>query len=222
MRAEFDLRIAEITRYFQFIEAVDSGVHSIMSVADGANAYRSSELTDLVKTLKANGFVVLYNLVEATLKNAIEAIFDELESKSVDYDQCRDEIQRVILKNVKKRNTDNLLPFVRAIASDIAAASFRKDELFAGNLDARRIRQAATEYGFTPPAKKSDELLTVKEARNDLAHGDKSFAEVGRDFDVARLLSIKTEVIEYLEDLLNNIDSYLSNESYLRSNSLPT
>ena len=221
MRAEFDQRIEEITRYFEFIEAIDSGEHLIMNVDLSVHAYRSTELTDLVKTFKANGFVVLYNLVEATLKNAIEAIFNELESKSVDYDRCCDEIKRVILKNVRKRNTDNLVPYVNAIASDIAGASLRKDELFAGNLDARRIRQAATEYGFMPPAKKSDELLTVKEVRNDLAHGDKSFAEVGRDYDVARLLRIKNEVIEYLEDLLNNIDSYLSNETYLRSNSLP-
>ena len=41
---------------------------------------------ELLKTLKASGFLLLYNLVEATMRNGIEAIFDELQSQGVSYD----------------------------------------------------------------------------------------------------------------------------------------
>jgi len=217
MREDFDQRILEINSYFEFIEKIDSGVHIVVNSSDQKQAYTVTAQTELIKTLKANGFVVLYNLIEATVKNAIEAIFDEIDSKSVDFDQCRLEIQRIVLNNMKKRNVDKLLPMVNAIAKDLAGATFRKDELFSGNLDARRIRKAASDFGFQAPQKKSDELVTVKDNRNDLAHGNKSFAEVGRDYDVARILIIKQEVVEYLEDLLTNVEQYLSGQLYLKS-----
>lgn len=217
MREDFDIRIAEINSYFEFVEKIDSGAHLVVTSSDRTDAYATIAQTELIKTLKANGFVVLYNLIESTVKNAIESIFDELESRSIEYDQCRQEIQRIVLNNMKKRNVEKLLPMVNAIAKDLIGATFRKDELFSGNLDARRIRKAATDFGFQAPNKKSDELVTVKDNRNDLAHGNKSFGEVGRDYDVARIISIKDEVIEYLDDLLTNVEQYLVGQLYLKN-----
>jgi hypothetical protein len=77
------------------------------------------------------------------------------------------------------------------------------------------VRKIAKDFGFVPPSKKSSELLTVKANRNDLAHGQKSFAEVGRDFDLPRLKQIRTEVIKFLEALLDSIGTYITDGSYL-------
>jgi hypothetical protein len=51
--------------------------------------------------------------------------------------------------------------------------------------------------------------------RNDLAHGNKSFAEIGKDITVEELLKIKDEVIAYLEQILNNINDYITTQNYL-------
>ncbi|WP_238446456.1 MAE_28990/MAE_18760 family HEPN-like nuclease, partial [Microcystis aeruginosa] len=48
-----------------------------------------------------------------------------------------------------------------------------------------------------------------------LAHGNKSFAEIGRDITVEELLTIKEEVIAYLEQILNNINQYITGQDYL-------
>src|SRR5262249_55237107 len=148
----------------------------------------------LFKTLKANGFLLLYNLMESTLKNAIEAIFDEFGSLGVSYEQCSQDVRRIVLANLKKHSVDSIEPDIANISIDVVAKTFRKEELFSGNVDARKIRDVASEYGFQHPQRKSDELLTVKTNRNDLAHGNKSFADVGRDFDMQRLESIRSEV----------------------------
>ena len=55
----------------------------------------------------------------------------------------------------------------------------------------------------------------IKNKRNDLAHGNKSFAEIGRDITVEELLTIKEEVIAYLEQILNNINQYITRQDYL-------
>jgi DNA-binding phage protein len=55
----------------------------------------------------------------------------------------------------------------------------------------------------------------IKNKRNDLAHGNKSFAEIGKDITVEELLKIKEEVTAYLEQILNNINQYITGQDYL-------
>ena len=51
-----------------------------------------------------------------------------------------------------------------------------------------------------------------------LTHGFKSFEKVGRDATSDELLEIQKRVICYLRGILENIESYLSNEKYLKVN----
>ena len=191
----------EVARYFAFLGAIDSGVHRVVAISDGNPAYNHLDLTEITKTLKANSFLLLYNLVESTVKNAIEAIFDDLQANRIVFDACRKELRRIMLLNLKKRDIDKLLPLVTNLANDLARVTFSKDELFSGNVDARLIRKTALKYGFLEPSKRSGNLLTVKDNRNDLSHGNKTFGEVGREYDFTRLDSIRKEVTEYLEEL---------------------
>lgn len=55
----------------------------------------------------------------------------------------------------------------------------------------------------------------IMNKRNDLAHGNKSFAEIGKDITVEELLKIKEEVTAYLEQILNNINQYITGQDYL-------
>ncbi len=215
MRQDFVSREDEVARYFAFLGAIDSGVHRVVAISDGNPAYNHLDLTEITKTLKANSFLLLYNLVESTVKNAIEAIFDDLQANRIVFDACRKELRRVMLLNLKKRDIDKLLPLVTNLANDLARVTFSKDELFSGNVDARLIRKTALKYGFLEPSKRSGNLLTVKDNRNDLSHGNKTFGEVGREYDFTRLDSIRKEVTEYLEELIVNIEQYIKSQGYL-------
>ena len=217
MRLDYTNRELEVARYFRFLGALDNGSHAIVISKDRTNAYDNVDLGELVKTLKANAFLLLYNLIESTVKNALEAIFDELQNNSIDFDACRNELRRIILVNLKRRDVDKLLPLVTKLANDLARITFNKDELFAGNVDAKLIRKTAERYGFAAPRKRSDNLLTVKDNRNDLAHGNKTFAEVGREYDFARLEQIRVQVTDYLSELIDNIENYIAQQGYLRS-----
>lgn len=214
VQQEFQERQGEVVRYFDFLRHFGEN-HIKFDIPAGSTSSLPAEKEDLFKTLKANGFLLLYNLVESTLKNAIEAIFEEFRSKNVSYDACRLEVRRQILRNLKKHDVSRIVEALSSISTDVVFATFRKEELAAGNVDARRIREIARLYGFAHPSVKSDELLTVKMNRNDLAHGMKSFAEVGRDFDLQRLDQIKAEVIAFLSALLDSVSEYLMNRSYL-------
>ncbi|NEN99440.1 MAG: hypothetical protein F6K50_29340, partial [Moorea sp. SIO3I7] len=174
------------------------------------------------KTMKASGFLLLYNLVESTMRSAIEAIFDELQSKRISFDEIRPELKKIVLKNLKNRNHDKVISNLTAISIDIINAGFDKQKLFSGNIDGRKIQETAKEYGFSCTTDHAntghgEDLKTVKENRNDLAHGIKSFAEVGRDKSADDLLKIQEKVVNYLRQILQNIETYLANQEYLDS-----
>ncbi len=220
---DFDERSQEVSRYFLFLKNLEQGSIKL-SMGNAKNTKTKPINNDLEKTLKATGFLLLYNLVESTMTNAIEAVFDELKNKNVSFDDLRNEIKKIIIDNIKdkdNKSTTNLLVSIQNISVDIISASFNKKRLFSGNVDAREIKNIADMYGFsykTNARKTQDgsDLLTVKTNRNDLAHGFKSFEEVGRNATADELLKIQKRVISYLKAILNNIESYLSNEEYLK------
>ena len=222
---DFNERAKEVSKYFIFLKSLEQGTTKL-SMGVKNDKLRIKEIDpELIKTLKASGFLLLYNLVEATMSNIIEAIFDRLKSERISYDEIRPELKKVVLRNLKKRTSSDIHLNIVLISFDIINAGFDKKDLFSGNLDGRKIRETANEYGFshvTDHVKTGNgsDLLTIKANRNDLAHGVKSFAEIGRDKTADELLEMKSKVIRYLRQILQNIEIYLDNEEYLDSSTV--
>ncbi|MCY7407079.1 MAG: hypothetical protein LH631_06805 [Alkalinema sp. CAN_BIN05] len=218
---DFTYRANEVSKYFIFLKSLEQNTTKL-SIGDKVDQSRIKEIDpELLNTLKASGFLLLYNLVEASMSNVIEAIFDKLKSEGISYDEIRPELKKIVIKNLKRPNiSDDVYLKIAVISVDIINAGFSKKNLFSGNLDAKKIRDIADDYGFshlTDPLKTGNgsDLLTIKDIRTNLAHGIKSFAEVGRDKTADELLEMKNKVIRYLKQILQNIEIYLDNKEYL-------
>jgi hypothetical protein len=208
--------------YFIFIESLLKETTKLVEVDSAGNHTNKILDPELAKTLKANGFLLLYNLVESTMRNAIEAIFEKFKNQRVSFDHLKPEIKLIVLQNLKNRSPDQIYLTINELSKDIITATFDPKKLFSGNVDAKKIKEIADKYGFScqtnaQDTKNGEKLLVVKSNRNDLAHGIKSFEEVGRDKTIEQLLKIKEEVVEYLRQILENIKDYLDNEKYLDS-----
>ncbi|WP_094672429.1 MAE_28990/MAE_18760 family HEPN-like nuclease [Hydrocoleum sp. CS-953] len=141
---------------------------------------------------------------------------------SLIYFKIRHELKKIVIQNLKRINPDKVLQKIEDISVDIITAGFDKEELFSGNIDAQKIKATAKEYGFSAKTKTdSSDLLTVKNNRNDLAHGIKSFAEVGKDKSADELIKIQKKVVKYLRQILENIQMYIDNQEYLDSTNTP-
>jgi hypothetical protein len=219
---DFSQRSKEVSKYFIFLKTLEQGTIKLsMEGMDGKPKIKKLD-SDLEKTLKASCFLLLYNLVESTMRNAIEAIFDELSTQEVSFDKVRPEIKKIVLRNIKKCNPDKIIVSITTISIDIISACFDKEDLFSGNIDGKLIKDLASDYGFSykTDARKTgngQDLLTIKSNRNDLAHGIKSFSEVGREKSADELLMIKSKVINYLKQILMNLETYLDNKEYLNN-----
>jgi MAE_28990/MAE_18760-like HEPN len=243
VQQDFQDRVTEIEAYFDFIRRVESGAISLTQTGASTPAYGATEKADLLRTFRASAFLLLYNLMESTVTNAIEAIFDELEVQGVSFDDCSVKVRSIVLRNLKAMGTEASLPVLNRIATDVISKTFDKDKIVSGNVDAELIRGLADKYGFEHPkvpqvwqrasirgfsdssgvlpsgerlAGNGSKLLEVKNRRNKLAHGNTSFADVGRDFSCDDIMRIKCEVIAYLDAVLQTIADYIVTQSYLR------
>lgn len=219
---DFNTRVQEINEYFLFVEGLINETTKLAVSENGDDQKIKTIDSELAKTLKANGFLLLYNLIESSMKNAIEAIFDELKGKQVSFNSVRIEIKKVVLQNFKNRSPEDIHTRITDISLDIITAGFKSRELFSGNIDRDEITKTARKYGFSfdtdySKTRHGENLYIIMRNRNDLAHGNKSFSEVGRDVSIGDLLKIKEEVIEYIKQILKNIETYLNSKEYLDS-----
>lgn len=218
---DFDERAQEVSKYFFLLKNLEQ--RSIKLSMGNSNNQKVKDIdTELEKTLKATGFLLLYNLIESTIMTAIQAIFDDIAKESVSFNDLKQDIKKIVINNLKKnKSTDELLKVMNDISLDVISASFDKEKLFSGNIDAKKIKQVGKDYGFsckTNNQKTWDgiDLLKIKTNRNYLAHGFKSFKDVGKENTAEELLEMKKRVVCYLREILQNIAEYISKQEYLK------
>ena len=158
-------------------------------------------------------------------------MYFRIKNEGVSHNDLRERIQDEITQFLKK-HTVNFVTNVSStpnIIQDIIMQCFKSDELFSGNLDARKIREIANKYGFscsigaitledgTIQNFNRDHILTVKSRRNELAHGDYSFKDCGSNYTLQELMEIKIHVISYLRQVLEHIENYINDRKYLEN-----
>jgi hypothetical protein len=225
VKSDYEARKSEIEEYFIFLKRLDDQESTKIIFRDHDQMIEERLSDQLLKILIANGFLLLYNLIEATIRNSICEIYDRIQDEAICYDSLTVNFKKIWVEqgteSLKEGNfrVETLREKVLTLTESIfnrETISLAKDKLdFSGNLDARKIRLLAEKYGFAYPISNGDNLLTIKTKRNHLAHGDYTFADIGKDFTVNDISSFKDETILYLDDILNNIESYLQIKAFV-------
>lgn len=203
VRNIFRKRCDEIDTYYNFIE----------------NFIIGNRDEDLNKILKSNLILMLYNLIESSMSNAIEEIHNNIHFSRISFDLLNFELRKVVIKQTKNFNPQDFVMSINEIAFDIVKKSFNKNKVFNGNVDSRKIVELSNSYGFSSSTNYSETkngrcLVDIKGRRNDLAHGVFSFTEVGKEYSLEDLLKMKDETQKYLHGILDNINDYLVNQKY--------
>lgn len=218
---DFEKRVAEIELYFKHLDNIESQETKIY-FPHKANRKIVEYDSELIKVFKANLFLLLYNLAESSIKQALTSLYDEITSKNIKYSTAIDEIKKIWIetehKNFKLIGIDRIFETINSLAEEIINIEF-DDSVISGNIDGRKIRIFAEKYGFsnTTPwqAKKGEKLHIVKKQRNSLAHGNLSFAECGRNYTLLELKEVKSQVIIHLRGILKNIKYFIDNSKYV-------
>ena len=212
---DFEQKINEIEIFFELLQNIESEEICLKD---------DSILTDLNKILKASFFLMLYNMVESTMRESVIAIYDKIDSDSIHFNQLGSKLRKKILVDCKKNIGIDILHNGTSndIAKELLKVSMSEKKLFSGNIDSDLIKATALQYGFsysTDPnrTKFGEKLRSIKDYRNDLAHGNLTFSEVGRSYDLNQLREYKDETIAYVQKIIENIADYLRNGGYLNT-----
>lgn len=230
-RLLFDERMEDINDYLSFVELLISKRPNLV-YQDENNINVAQEVErDITHILKANAYIILYNLIEATISNAIEDIHTVFTN---DTSLCVDTVilnlTKIAFKNIDTKtmseidfSNDNVSKtiFKTWLAAHKKLVDANKNPLFSGNVDARKIREVADKYGFSfatdeGKTRNGATLVSIKTARNSLAHGSESFRSKGQNASIDEIIKMKDEVFHYLNCILQNIENYLDNKDYVR------
>lgn len=82
-----------------------------------------------------------------------------------------------------------------------------------GNIDTQEIRKITQQIGWEQ-SKDGRELVTIKNKRNNLAHGEYTFSDIGKEYSIKDLEELKNKTLLYLDDVLSKVETYIAEERY--------
>lgn len=134
-----------------------------------------------------------YNMVEGVFSTLISSLFDYIMDYSIPFEKLPKKMQKIYLSYHMKNIGDNIkkLKEFRTAEYLCNVSSFdylKKEKLFSGNLDAKKIREISERFGITiSNTIQGKELLPIKNIRNKLAHGEKDYSIACRDFTIKEI-----------------------------------
>lgn len=221
-KIDFDYRKIEVEDYFSFLKIMNSD-DTLIRYVNGTETKEEKISNKLQTMFIANAFLILYNLIESTVRNSIVEIYNKIEEDKNSYENLSESLQKIWINqninNLKEGtyNHDTLLKTVQKIAQDILTketiALSKNNINISGNIDAQKIRALAEYIGFEKTSNGRN-LQNIKDKRNRLAHGEQTFYDVGKDFTFDELNKFKHEAFDYLSDVINKIEKFILDRKY--------
>ena len=171
---------------------------------------------------------MIYNIIEYTVSNLIDSIYDEIRMNHLSYVDVNESIKalwrKTILKSVNDPNA-NFSTFLRkneeiiaSILNHSALDMYSRNTLPGGNLDGVSIKETFELHGIQVKTSsqnyRPDILEGIKENRNNLAHGSVSFVEAVREDSISDIKRNETIVAAFLDELIVTVSAYIEEQKY--------
>lgn len=222
--SDFRERVEEIEEYINLLMLVSQP--SVKIHSEGKRPKSVSNVA--LKTMKASCFLMLYNLVESSIRGSMSTLYEQMNSGRQclhGFDQFVTELwisQKFKSLDPYSSNQTSYKKLIKSMVDDILLASpvsLDPESLpISGNLDARKIRELFINHNIPTHAHyrslQGAELKTIKDKRNSLAHGSESFSDCGQQYSVQSIIDIKRQTVIFLRSSLKNVQKYIENTKY--------
>ena len=165
-------------------------------------------------TEKASVFLLLYNEIEGIVYLLFELLFDSISISVDSFSKLKKNLQGQYSKYNDKLK-------IKISEYDLLHLDFKtylnNVHIFSGNLDARLIRNLLQNWGIIENFHFPNEvkLKDIKDYRNCLAHGERAFKEVGRNYSVQEISYTSECIHKYLTKMVFIFSNYIEGKEYL-------
>lgn len=221
----------EIAAYLDFLKvAVER--RATLSAKDGELQFPLT--LELTHTLKANLVLLLYSVMEATLVQLLDEMHVAIGANCSSADALNAQLLRVVLRTVKKDSKSTVLSSATPLHTSLfrywmddwnsrTSGKDKRVDGISGSVDSVVFYEQLKKFGVVaqttndrPPTHLTNiALQKVKTNRNELAHGEKSFTDLGRDLAVPTLETDSIAVFDTLRKIASEVDNYLLGRHYL-------
>lgn len=173
-----------------------------------------------VAMLRSAFVLLLYNMVESTAFLVFERVHERVAAEH--YNSLGGELRKIWVDYYFSHHGAGDHHFHmegtlgQTLKFPLLDVFSKKVKLFSGNLDGRKINELLKRYGIgciTDPGR--EKLLTIKNRRNSVAHGEDMFKEACRDLSDSDLIDLRDSTFAALDDLVENVEAFLTGKSYL-------
>ena len=232
LQNEFRERCLEIIKYLDTIHFIEEQGVEVIS-RNGSSRMPIDTTTKHV--LKASVFLHLYNLVESTFVRCLDRVCEEIENTHVTFADLTDEWRKAWLREVARTNIslnpENRLRTLLAVCEDLSngVLTHFRPSLSGGNLDDVKIEELSERHGIVlnfgsrvyykvkrHVMNDHGPLKLVRLRRNELAHGQASFRDCGRNVSVRELRSWAATIIRYLREVIRCFKHYITTNEFNR------
>lgn len=182
----------------------------------------------LINVLKSNVSLMIYNLLEYTITNLMDSIYDEIRIHQLSYLDVNECIRTLWKKNILKSTNDPTANFntflkkndeiINYILNHNTLDMHSRNSLPAGNLDGKSIKTTFELHGIKISTNsrnfRPDILESIKTQRNNLAHGSVSFTDAVRLDTIKDIEDNETFIVSFLEELIRAVEEYIASERY--------
>ena len=168
---------------------------------------------------------MLYNLVESTIRVSMLDYYSSLNDKQLSFSQAIESIQKLWIKNHLNQINSNELNqkvfnmILNVINNNYSVEIERESFHLSGNADVKEMKRILETHGITYNNDSFRDfggaLLTIKNKRNYLAHGNISFEDNGGRFSIQDINELKNKTYQCLDYFISLINSAIINQEFM-------
>lgn len=190
---------------------------------------------ETLRILRASCYVMIYNMVESSFSVCLQDLSSAVRDKAGSIKEMRREIFDHFLFSRYGQRTmpashEKAAVFARELINDAESESIPEFVFLApsGNCTDSNVEKAIRKVGIdfeimddlkTRVKRKVINNRTLLEglvmARNDLAHGNRAFSEVGRDCTASDLREIFSLAVDYMDVVVAHFEEYIQQSGFL-------
>lgn len=229
VKTEYDNRKLDLESHYELL----SFVNTVAGFGDTIVNHNSSSnslvvTTNIQQCLRAQCVMILYNLIESTMSQCIQTVFDCVIDEDLSFFDLTDNLQKIWidLKFPSNLGVDKVRERVKTCLCYDKAVEIELLQGFlggiSGNLDLKKIRSLTNALGVSvdriPDREKTGNiLLYIKNTRNKLAHGESSFSNVGSSLVLSDLQEYKKNIVDFLDHVILTFEEFVSKKQYKKT-----